>query len=375
MSWNKTKIGDLLRFENKSTIKAGDGLIEGKYPFFTSSAIQSKYYDDYLFSNKSIIIGTGGNASIHYCEMPFAVSTDCFVAVAKDESKCYSKYVYYYLQGNIHILEEGFKGAGLKHISKSYIQEIEVPLPPLPIQQRIAEILDTADALRRKDQELLKKYDELAQAIFIDMFGDPVKNEKGWERISLGDVFDNGVKCGPFGSALKSDEYALSGIPVWTMYNILDYEFSEKGCLFIDESKYLQLESYRVNNGDIIISRAGTVGKMCVVESTAPLSIISTNLIRLSLDNSKILPKYFIFLMKYFSKSVGRLKTGDEEAFTHMNTGVLSNLKILLPPSEMQHKFIEFYQIIQSSKNNLDFAPQLLFSSLDQKCFNGEPLT
>src|SRR5690606_6975475 len=61
------------------------------------------------------------------------------------------------------------------------INNIEIPLPPLPVQQRIADVLDKADALRRKDQALLKKYDELAQAIFIDMFGDPVKNEKGWE--------------------------------------------------------------------------------------------------------------------------------------------------------------------------------------------------
>jgi type I restriction enzyme S subunit len=66
-------------------------------------------------------------------------------------------------------------------LTKSDLLEIEIPLPPLATQKRIAEILDAADALRRKDKELLKKYDELAQAIFIDMFGDPVKNEKGWE--------------------------------------------------------------------------------------------------------------------------------------------------------------------------------------------------
>lgn len=68
-----------------------------------------------------------------------------------------------------------------------YIEDLQIPLPPLPIQKRIAEILDAADALKRKDQELLKKYNELAQAIFIDMFGDPVKNEKGWEEVMLKD--------------------------------------------------------------------------------------------------------------------------------------------------------------------------------------------
>src|SRR5690606_28244855 len=68
------------------------------------------------------------------------------------------------------------------------LKNLEIPLQSLPIQEKIAAILDKADALRRKDQELLKKYDELAQAIFIDMFGDPVKNEKGWEVKRLEDV-------------------------------------------------------------------------------------------------------------------------------------------------------------------------------------------
>ena len=188
MPIKKIKFGDLFEYENKSRIKAGDGLAEGEYPFYTSSSILSKYLDEYTFDKTSLIFGTGGNASIHYCESPFSVSTDCLVVFAKDETICFPKFVFYYLFGNINLLEEGFKGAGLKHISKGFINDLQIPLPPLPIQKRIAEILDAADALKRKDQALLKKYDELAQAIFIDMFGDPVKNEKGWEVKKLKEI-------------------------------------------------------------------------------------------------------------------------------------------------------------------------------------------
>ena len=188
---NFVRFADLFDYENKSKIKAGDGLQTGKYPFYTSSNELSKYLNEYSFDKTSLIFGTGGNASIHYTNVPFSVSTDCVVAIPMDESKICAKYVFYYLSGNINLLEEGFKGAGLKHISKAYINEIQIPLPPLATQKRIAEILDAADALRRKDQELLKKYDELAQVIFIDMFGDPVKNEKEWVRKPFGDLFDS----------------------------------------------------------------------------------------------------------------------------------------------------------------------------------------
>ncbi len=142
----------------------------------------------------------------------------------------------------------------------------------------------------------------LALAIFIDMFGDPVRNEKGWKTIMLGELFDEGVKCGPFGSALKRDEYKKNGIPVWTMDKNIDYRFVENGCLYISNDKYSELNAYAVKSGDIIISRAGTVGKMCVVNTKHNESIISTNLIKLSLTKKYIIPEYFVFLMKYFSK-------------------------------------------------------------------------
>jgi type I restriction enzyme S subunit len=350
MSWKFESFGSLFEYENKSKIKAGDGMLKGNHPFFTSSTEQSKYLDIYSYNKKSLIFGTGGNPSIHYCDIPFSVSTDCLVSFPKDTSLVLPKYVYYYISGNIHLLEKGFKGAGLKHISKTYINEIPIPLPPLHIQVQIANTLDKADALRRKDQELLGKYDRLARAIFYDMFGDPGTNEKSWEPIKLLQVYSkqkDGTKCGPFGSTLKKEEYQRSGIPVWVMDNIKNESFIPKNCLFITKEKYETLISYSVTAGDIIISRAGTVGKMCVIETEIPLSIISTNLIRLSLDNESINPHFFISMMKYFGTSVGRLKKGADGSFTHMNTGILNNLEFGLPPLILQEKYVSILNNLQ----------------------------
>jgi len=145
---NTVKFDDLFHFQQKSKIKAGDGfkLGEAKYPFYTSSNILTKSINEYLFDVESLIFGTGGLASIHICSEKFAVSTDCFVTQPKDKKEVYSKYVYYYLSGNLYILENGFKGAGLKHISKDYLAKIQIPLPPLTQQKKIAAILDAADA-------------------------------------------------------------------------------------------------------------------------------------------------------------------------------------------------------------------------------------
>ena len=156
----KVKFKELFSFEKKSKIKAGDGfkLGEGKYPFYTSSDTLSKTLNEFLFKDESLIFGTGGLASIHFCNEKFAVSTDCFVTQPKNSNEVFSKFVYYYLSGNIHILENGFKGAGLKHISKDYLQNIEIPLPALPTQLKITNILDKADELRQYNKQLIEKY-------------------------------------------------------------------------------------------------------------------------------------------------------------------------------------------------------------------------
>ncbi|MGI6527549.1 MAG: restriction endonuclease subunit S [Caldicoprobacterales bacterium] len=105
-------------FLKKSKIKAGEGLDNGKYPFYTSSPQLSKYLNKYEIKEESLIFGTGGVASIHHSFGKFSTSTDCYVLQTNGKYEIDLRFVYLFLRGNINILENGFKGAGLKHISK-----------------------------------------------------------------------------------------------------------------------------------------------------------------------------------------------------------------------------------------------------------------
>lgn len=372
---------EIFEYKKKSKVKAGDGLKlnEGTYPFFTSSNTLSKSLDEFLFEHPSLIFGTGGMPSIHFCEEKFSVSTDCLVAQPRNDESVYIPYIYYFFTKNdMRILQDGFKGAGLKHISRKYIDKIKIPLPPIKTQQRIASILDDAAALRDKTAQLLTEYDLLAQSIFLEMFGDPGTNAKQFEIRQLDEFYiseKEGTKCGPFGGALKKQEFVEEGIAVWNMDNIeKNGELNSKIKLWITEEKYLSLKAYNVVNNDIIISRAGTVGKMTVVNSSYTESIISTNLIRLRLDSSKLLPLFFSKMMNYFKERVGRLKTGAEGSFTHMNTGVLNNLKFPYPPIELQNQFAEKIALIEQqkalAKQELQESEDL-FNCLLQKAFKG----
>jgi len=132
-------LGEVCEFLPKSKRQASYGEKQGKYPFYTSSQICSKYCDEYDYEGECLIIGTGGNANIKYSSK-FSCSTDNFVI--KINIGQLTKYIYYYLSINIEILQKGFIGVGLQHISKDYISNIKIPIPSLERQQEIVKYLD-----------------------------------------------------------------------------------------------------------------------------------------------------------------------------------------------------------------------------------------
>jgi type I restriction enzyme S subunit len=269
-------------------------------------------------------------------------------------------------------------GANLPRLSPKQLATFPILLPPLPEQKRIAAILDAADALRVKRRESLQQLDQLLQSTFLEMFGDPVTNPQNFPIKSLPDFYigkRDGTKCGPFGSALKKDELVSSGVPVWNMDNIdPSGRMAPPFRMWITEDKFEQLAAYAVFDGDVLISRAGTVGKMCVASTSGSNSIISTNLIRVRF-NSRLLPIYFVSLMTYCKGRVGRLKTGPDGAFTHMSTKILDTLKFPYPPLDLQQRFATIVKSIEQQKarcraqlDELD----TLFASLQSRAFNGE---
>ena len=308
------------------------------------------------------------------------IATTELVPLMPDPQRLDRTYLAYYLRSPrfVHWISGQVTGAKMPRASMKIFWNHEIPLPPLPEQKRIAAILDKADAIRRKRQQAIKLADDFLRATFLDMFGDPVTNPKGFTERNLSEFYLNakeGTKCGPFGSALKKHELVDSGVPVWNMDNI---DPSGRSIMpfrmWITEEKYDALSAYSVCDGDIIISRAGTVGKMCIAQVANKPSIISTNLIRLRLG-PELLPVYFVALMTYCKGRVGRLKTGDDGAFTHMNTGILDNLSFPYPPIFLQQQFAKVVEHVESLRDRLSEASSLkghFFNSLTQRAFRGE---
>jgi type I restriction enzyme, S subunit len=144
-------------------------------------------------------------------------------------------------------------------IRKSTLESIEIPLPPLPEQKRIAAILDKADVIRRKRRQAIQLADDFLRATFLDMFGDPVTNPKGWEVKPLNNfaTFENGDRSSnyPSGDDLKQD-----GVLFVSTKNIVNNSFSLHETKFISEEKFESLSRGKLRKGDLIITLRGTLG-------------------------------------------------------------------------------------------------------------------
>jgi len=160
---DERKLENEIFFEQKNKkLKASDGNNEGKYRFITSSQDKMLYRNDYEFENKHIVIGRGGNASLHILDK-FSIShDDCYVI---STSNHIIEYIYYFILANKNILEDGFVGSTIKHISKSYINDMKIKVPSLEKQKEIVAYCDEIEETIKKMEKRITSNEQLMKQI------------------------------------------------------------------------------------------------------------------------------------------------------------------------------------------------------------------
>lgn len=363
------KFKNLFWFAPKSKIKAGDGLDKGRFPFYTSSSIQNKWIDKEQHFDEALIFGTGGSASIHYESHPFSTSTDCFVTIST-RPDVNTKYVYYYLSSNIHIIERGFKGAGLKHLSKKFLEEIEIPLPDLETQNKIVAILDKAKAILDKREETIKMYDELLRATFLEMFGDPVKNEKGWSLKRMSEVSQSRL-----GKMLDSKKnVGLNLRPYLRNTNVqwLKFDLDELFEMDFDENERLEFD---LQYGDVLMCEGGEIGRCAIWKNQIADVYFQKALHRVRFNIEYILPAYFVYMFWLYANIGGLKKFMGAATISHLTGEKLKNLIIMVPPIELQEKFVNQVEKTETIKSKVEDSKnkiQNLINAISQQAFKGE---
>jgi len=259
-------------------------------------------------------------------------------------------------------------------VNKSKFEQLEIPVPPLPEQQRIADILDRAEALRAKRRAALAQLNELTQAIFIEMFGDSVSNLKEWKRYPLKYCI-NHIQIGPFGSLLHKQDYVFGGIPLINPMHIEDGKIIPDPNQSITMQKHTELQLYQLRQGDVIMGRRGEMGRCAIVGPEHDGMLCGTGSLFIRPDESKATATY---LQATLSSSSMRKRLEDFSlgaTLPNLNRGIVEELAISLPPIELQHEYAHRIAAVEKLKtaHKASLAElDLLFASLQYRAFRGE---
>lgn len=266
------------------------------------------------------------------------------------------------------------KAVNQASVSIGNLKPIEVTVPSLPEQKRIAAILDKADSIRRKRQESVRLTEELLRSVFLDMFGDPVTNPKGWTVVKLKDTFDLKPQIG---TIVPADERGKQLVVRVGELGKVDVALDR--CKSVTLSGQ-ELKRFYLSSGDFLLARAigsaDHLGKASIFQETSAPVVFDSHVMRLRFKNNVIHSTFFYeWLKSTGGKSLFMRRAGQTAVQFNVNSEQIGEIEIPLPPYLIQMKFVALFEKVRKlyKKTNctLEGSTQL-FNSLLQRAFKGE---
>lgn len=375
--WEEVTLKDICMIKKGQSITS-KSISPGNIPVIAGGQQPAYYHNKSNYTGNTITVSASGAYAgyINYFTIPIFAS-DCTAITSLDDKKTLLKYVYYILKSQQRRIYDFQKGGGQPHVYPRDLMDFKIILPPISTQKKIVSILEETEQAKEWQKEAYDLTKDFLKAVFLDMFGDPMKNPKKWPVTTIEQVAiskKGAIRMGPFGSQLKKQELVKEGVKVLWIENIVENKFNPAGIKYITEEKYEQLKGFTVKPGDIIITMMGTIGRVEIVPNIGK-SIISSHLLKIELNNKICNAVYLknIIMMPFVQNQFKEASHG--AVMSGLNGGIIKSTKIPLPPLSLQQKFASIVKEVEQiklqqkhSKEHLDN----LFNNLMQKTFRGE---
>lgn len=336
-----------------------------------------KYDAKFLVQKGDMLIGMDGEFNRARWASAPALLNQRVCKIRASEPELDEDYLFHFLPKALKVIEDATPFVTVKHLSAKQIREIEIPLPPLPEQRRIAAILDQAETLRTQRRAALAQLDSLTQSLFLDMFGDPVTNERGWPRARI-DSFVAGFESGKSLVADDEDD-ASSTFRVLKVSAVTSLEYKPEQSKAVP-SDYKPPISHIVRAGDLLFSRANTtelIGATAFVEQTPDNLLLPDKLWRFVWHKpSRTAPLYVrhLFRQPKFRHEIGQRASGTSGSMKNISQDKVLSIEVGHPPLPLQQTFATRVQAIEALKAQHRAAlaeADALFASLQQRAFAG----
>lgn len=369
--WEKVRLGDVCEVLDSMRVPVtASNRKAGIYPYYGANGIQD-YVDEYIFDDELVLLAEdGGNFGSKTRPIAYRVSGKCWVNnhahVLKPKDMLNIDYLCYSIM--FYDVAKIISGTTRAKLNQSAMRKMTIPLPPLEIQQKIAATLDTAAALLKLRQQQLAELEALIQSVFYQMFGDPVRNEKGWEKEMINNVCS---KIMGGGTPSKSNsEYFEGRIPWVTPKDMKSIAIKDSIDHITEEAIKNSSAKLIPKNSILMVIRSG------ILKRTLP---VAKNIVDVSINqdmkafvvNEKTMPDYLLYFFKMMESNI--LKNVRAVTADNIEFSIIKCLEIPMPPLSLQTKFAAIVQKIEQQKalvqQSID-ETQTLFDSLMSQYFD-----
>lgn len=379
----KIKLGDIFEIGSGGTpSKLHPEYYNGNIPWVKTGDLKNEYLYEVenfiteeglrnssakMYEEDTVLIAMYGATIGAVSILKMKACTNQACAAFKKNKQVIPEYLYYFLKGQKEKFVKDSVGGAQPNISSGYLKRVEMELPLLEKQREIVNILNRINGILCKRNQEILVLDDLVRARFIELFGDPVSNPYGYDKVRLSELAD--IKIGPFGSLLHKEDYIENGHPLLNPSHIIDGKVVPDRKLSISDEKYEELSAYQLQAGDVVMGRRGEMGRCAVVADEGFLCGTGSMVIRTKGEvTADFLQKIISF--PTFKKTIEDMAVG--QTMPNLNVPIVSSFQIIKPPIEVQNRYYEFVDQVNKSKVKVQKAldeTQKLFDSLMQQYF------
>ena len=346
----RVKLEDVCE-RGSSNIKQSDIIkMSGNYPIYGASGLAGKvnFYHQEQPYVAVVKDGAGiGRTTLNPAKSS-VIGTMQYLIPKKNVLPEYLFYAVSYMH-----LEKYYTGATIPHIYFKDYKNEEFNLDNIEKQLEIIDVLGRCKKVIEARKQELVELDSLTKARFVEMFGDPVSNPYGYDKVALSDLAD--IKIGPFGSLLHKEDYIDGGHSLLNPSHIVDGKVSPDDKLTISDEKYEELSAYQLKTGDVVMGRRGEMGRCAVVPEDGFLCGTGSMLIR---TKGEVTADYIQKIISFpsFKKTIEDMAVG--QTMPNLNVPIVSGFQIIKPPMEVQDRYYAFAEQVNKSKfDTMTFAP------------------
>jgi type I restriction enzyme S subunit len=370
MSWHESTLGAECELYQPQTLAKNDLDNSGIYKVYGANGVIGTH-SKFNHENPQLLVTCRGATcgTINISEAKSWINGNAMVVKPRN-----ANIDLYFLSHYLHHLDisKAITGAAQPQITRQSLAPIKIKFPPLAEQKRITAILDKAAEIKAKRELAIAKLNELAQSRFVEMFGDPVTNNKDWDVAAIGDL-PLFIADGNYSSKYPTaSEFVESGVPFIRANNLKQLTVIEKDLRFITPEKHKELAKGHLKHKDVLVITRGEIGKVGLVPKIFEDANINAQLVLMRCTDNQVQPEYLchLFNNKRFSTFIENFQTG--AALKQLPVGNLKKIKIPLPSISMQESFSKFIKTLEvqfAALRESDFRTKSLFKSLEHQAF------